>query len=221
MCQEHYYKRVENSMKILIAEDHALFREALKALILSLEPTAKILETSTYQETYKLSKQNVDIDYIVLDLDLPDASWEEGLNEIISIVPQSRVIVISASEDIQTMRKAGESGIVGYIPKSVDTKILSGALHLILAGGSYIPIEVIKGGFVSNNNSHKENKSGLTKRQNEVLLLVAEGKSNKQIAYEMGVSEATVKLHINALLRTLGVTNRTQAVITAQKHGYI
>lgn len=208
-------------MKILIAEDHALFREALKALILSLEPTSKILETSTYQETYKIAQQIADIDYIVLDLDLPDAVWEEGLNEIMSIMPQSKVIVISASEDAQTMRKAGECGIVGYIPKSVDTKILSGALHLILAGGSYIPIEAIRGGFVTSHSPNKANSSGLTKRQNEVLHLVAEGKSNKQIAYEMGVSEATVKLHINALLRTLGVTNRTQAVITAQRHGYI
>ena len=104
--------------------------------------------------------------------------------------------------------------------KTLDSKILAGALKIILEGGTYMPIKAIgiPGEGLRAEDSIPE---GLTKRQNEVLHLLAQGKSNKQIAYEIGVSEATVKLHINALLRVLGATNRTQAVITAQKIGFL
>lgn len=207
-------------MKIIIAEDHALFREALKSLILSIEPAAQIIETSTYKQTQDKITQMLAVDYVILDLALPDEHWERGLKQLLIQNAHIKIIVISAYEDILIMRRVCDYGVVGYIPKSVDSKILSSALRLILAGGTYMPIQVASARhdeiFAPHNNSN-----GLTRRQNEVLHLVAEGKSNKQIAYEMGVSEATVKLHINALLRSLGVTNRTQAVITAQRNGFI
>jgi DNA-binding NarL/FixJ family response regulator len=113
-------------------------------------------------------------------------------------------------------------GVSGYISKRSEKEVLNGALRLILEGGTYLPPSVLQPTTVAivQDNTYRTGKS-LTNRQNLVLGLVAQGLSNKQIAYEMGVSEATVKLHINALLRSVGATNRTQAVIMAQKMGII
>ena len=124
---------------------------------------------------------------------------------------------------MRNIRKVLESGVCGYIPKRSDPKILNSALQLVLDGGTYIPPALIESGGTAqaNGNGAKPKGKTLTNRQAQVLDLVAQGLSNKQIAYEMGVSEATVKLHINALLRSIGVTNRTQAVVTAQKMGLI
>ena len=119
----------------------------------------------------------------------------------------------------KTCRESLEKGASGYITKRAETKILSNALKLILDGGTYIP-PVMLGKNLDDTPAKGKGKM-LTNRQSQVLGLVAKGMSNKQIAYEMGVSEATVKLHINALLRAIGATNRTQAVIIAQKMGLI
>ena len=128
-------------------------------------------------------------------------------------------MVISASENVHNIRESLEKGASGYITKRAETKILSNALKLILDGGTYIP-PVMLGKNLDDTPAKGKGKM-LTNRQSQVLGLVAKGMSNKQIAYEMGVSEATVKLHINALLRAIGATNRTQAVIIAQKMGLI
>lgn len=149
--------------------------------------------------------------------------WEEGLGEMRKKAECARFVVVSASEDVRNIRKVLESGVCGYIPKRSDPKILNSALQLVLDGGTYIPPALIESGGAAqaNGNGAKPKGKTLTNRQAQVLDLVAQGLSNKQIAYEMGVSEATVKLHINALLRSIGVTNRTQAVVTAQKMGLI
>ncbi len=210
-------------MKVLIAEDHALFREALGNLVKQIIPGIKVLETAKYTETFALLESTPEIDLIILDLDLPDADWEDGMRKLREINPDIKIVVISASEDNQTIRRASEYHIVGYIPKSFDPKILSSALKIVFDGGTYAPISAVQhgSGAYEQRQQFAAAHNNLTQRQTQVLRLVGEGKSNKQIAYEMQVSEATVKLHINALLRTLGVINRTQAVITAQKLGLI
>ena len=135
---------------------------------------------------------------------------------------------IAGSSDSAKIRKLFTLGIKGYISKRSNSKIIGLALQLIANGGKYIPDAVLENYAVAatvapsiHQNELLNNIKPLTNRQAQVLDLVAQGKSNKQIAYDMGVSEATVKLHINALLRSLHVTNRTQAVITAQKIGLI
>ena len=210
-------------MNVLIAEDHALFRDALKNLVIQIAPNLHILETSKYADTLSTIENNPKIDLLILDLALPDLEWEEGLNKIRTLNPEIKIVVISASDDNRTIRRAAEYNIAGYIPKSFDPKILSGALKIVFDGGTYAPISAVQSGLsdADAKQQYASSHHNLTQRQTQVLRLVGEGKSNKQIAYEMQVSEATVKLHINALLRTLGVTNRTQAVITAQKMGLI
>ncbi len=211
-------------MKVLIADDHALFRDGLSLNLERIDPQAVVFQAGSFSQALKILDDEKKLDLIIIDLDMPDMQWEEGLAELRKKSNGARYVVISATEDSRSIRKSLEQGISGYIPKRSDTKVLSGALKLILDGGTYFPPSVFETGSSSANsaqNGDKPKNKMLTNRQSEVLGLVAQGLSNKQIAYNMGVSEATVKLHINALLRSLGVTNRTQAVVTAQKMGLI
>ncbi len=209
-------------MKVLIADDHALFRDGLGMHLEQLYPNMIILQASNFGQALKILEEDNQIDLIVLDLDMPDMSWEAGIAAIRQKAKEARFVVISASEDIRNIRKALNDGASGYIPKRSDPKILSRALQLILDGGTYLPPELLEATLVSENKGEAKSKNKtLTARQMQVLELIAQGLSNKQIAYEMGVSEATVKLHINALLRAIRATNRTQAVINAQKMGLI
>ncbi len=211
-------------MKVLIADDHALFRDGLSLNLERIDPQAVVFQAGSFSQALKILDDEKKLDLIIIDLDMPDMQWEEGLAELRKKSNGARYVVISATEDSRSIRKSLEQGISSYIPKRSDTKVLSGALKLILDGGTYFPPSVFETGSSSANsaqNGDKPKNKMLTNRQSEVLGLVAQGLSNKQIAYNMGVSEATVKLHINALLRSLGVTNRTQAVVTAQKMGLI
>ena len=204
-------------MKVLIADDHALFRDALGKLVESLDNTTTIVQTSSFVQTLKILNQENDFDLIITDLEMSDVnSWEKGFEEIKKAAPTSKIVIISASENIRNIRNILEQGACGFVSKRSENNIMTGALKLVLDGGTYVPSNLL------NRSSDNVGKNKvLTHRQNQVLGLVAQGMSNKQIAYEIGVSEATVKLHINALLRSVGATNRTQAVITAQKMGII
>lgn len=208
-------------MKILIADDHALFRDGLAMRLEEINPDIVLHQAATFSQALKILDKEADINLIIADLDMPDMKWEDGIRELKSKSPNSSLVVISASEDIRNIRKILATGIKGYIPKRSDPKIMHNALKLILDGGTYIPPALIETSSENRLNGYKNSSKTLTNRQSQVLDLIAQGKSNKQIAYEMGVSEATVKLHINALLRSLKVNNRTQAVVTAQKLGII
>lgn len=207
-------------MKILIADDHALFRDGLAMRLEEIDPDVILLQAATFSQALKILDQENDVDMIIVDLDMPDMKWEEGIEQLRQKSNEINMVVISASEDVRSIRKVLASGIKGYIPKRSEPKIMHNALKLILEGGTYIPPALIENNAEIPLNGNHRGKT-LTNRQSQVLDLIAQGKSNKQIAYEMGVSEATVKLHINALLRSLKVNNRTQAVITAQKMGLI
>lgn len=212
-------------MKILIADDHALFRDGLSMHLEQIAPRAVISQASNFSQALKILTDEPNFDLVIIDLEMPDMRWEEGISELKKKAPDTRFVVISASDDNRNVKKALDLGISGYIPKRSETKVLTSALKLILDGGTYLPPSIIEhatSGLFGDNSSESRGKGKiLTPRQSEVLSYVAEGMSNKQIAYKMGVSEATVKLHINALLRAVGATNRTQAVIIAQKIGLI
>ena len=206
-------------MRVLIADDHALFRDALGKLVEELDFSASVVQVSSYAQALKILKNEPPFDMVIFDLEMQDLlSWEKGIEEIRKAANGAKLVVVSAIENPRNIRSVLERGANGYISKRSESKILLNALKLILDGGTYIPpILLLQNTQVSEKNSVKN----LTNRQSQVLGLVAQGMSNKQIAYEIGVSEATVKLHINALLRSVGANNRTQAVITAQKMGII
>ena len=205
-------------MKILIADDHALFRDNLAQYIGDIQPQAVVLQVFDFEQAFKLLKKEQNIDMIIVDLDATGVKAYDNLLKIKEISNDIQIIVISSSEDINQIQKILSENIRGYIQKSADFAVLKEAFIQIFNGQTYIP-QALKN--IENETYSKRTIKNLTNRQSQVLDLIAQGKSNKQIAYEMGVSEATVKLHINALLRSLKVNNRTQAVITAQKIGLI
>ena len=208
-------------MKILIADDHALFRDGLALRLEEIAPEAAILQASSYSQVFKILNTEPNIDVLILDVEMQDMPWLESLKKIHTLAPKMKIIVVSASEDSRTIRTILATGVKGYIPKRSEVKVFNNALKLIIEGGSYVPPNLLENTTINALSGRNIGIKTLTTRQSQVLDLIAQGKSNKQIAYDMGVSESTVKLHINALLRSLHVSNRTQAVITAQKIGLI
>ena len=210
-------------MKVLITDEQSLFRDGLSLRLKQINPNIAIIQASNLIEMQKLLTENMDTDIVLLDIDLAELNATEIITKIKSIAPNTKIVAISSSEEIRNIKKILSLGVKGYITKKSDSNILSGALKLILDGGTYLPPTLLENQNAYNNGDKTTGflKKNLTNRQSQVLDLIAQGKSNKQIAYDMGVSEATVKLHINALLRSLKVNNRTQAVITAQKLGLI
>lgn len=207
-------------MKILIADDHALFREGLQLNLEQFFNPVQILSAETYAQALQVLKDTPQIHLVLVDLDMPDKNWQEGLESLMKQAPQSLFVVISATEDVKVIRAVMEKGAKGYISKRSEPKIVTAAIKLVLDGGTYLPPLILES--LTPNKAMPENKNGkLTARQSEVLQYISQGLSNKQIAYELGVSEATVKLHINAMLKALKATNRTQALVNAQKEGLI
>ena len=220
-------------MKILIADDHELFLKGLEMVLSDFSSEAELVKARNYSEIFAIIEKQKDFNLVLTDLAMPGARWLEALQRIHEQLPDTPVIILSAVFDREIVQKTIELGAAGYIPKTSSNAVILSAVNLVLSGGVYIPAELLQGMSrdefdmlkqlenVSEEQNLAEKVKILTPRQIEVLRLIAEGKSNKQIAYEMGVSEATVKLHINALLRAVGATNRTQAVIIAQKMGLI
>jgi DNA-binding NarL/FixJ family response regulator len=208
-------------MRILIGDDHMLFREGLRRLLEQLSADAVFTDASTFDEVRDRVDAGETFDLILIDLQMPGWPGFSGIEQLCQAAGDTPVVVISASESQSDVRAALDHGASGYIPKSSSVKIMLSALHLVLAGGIYLPPSVISADTAAaaqveieapRNGAHL-----LTQRQWEVLNCLREGKSNKQIAYELGLSEGTVKIHVTAIFKTLGVKNRTQAVIVASE----
>ena len=207
-------------MKILIDDDCPLFRDGLNLRLLEIFPNAKTEQTSGFANTIKFLQNQKDVNLLILNAEMQDMPWQEALKEI-RRVSKALILIISTSADARTLKTILAAGADGYLSKRADADELSLALRLIKNGETYISQNNNSGVPLNNLSGTESGLKTLTNRQSQVLDLIAQGKSNKQIAYDMGVSESTVKLHINALLRTLHVSNRTQAVVTAQKMGII
>ncbi|WP_158043867.1 LuxR C-terminal-related transcriptional regulator [Skermanella pratensis] len=214
-------------MRILIGDDHALFREGLNRLLEQIFSDADYIQAATYQEVMAQCSGSEPPDLILTDLQMPGWPGFEGIRQIKAMLPTIALVVVSASESGADARQAIEHGAGGFIPKSSSVQIMVSALRLVLAGGVYMPHALMNSsgtsGLTSAPRDHAvvaEPTSGisLTQRQRDVLGCLREGKSNKQIAYELGLSEGTVKIHVTAIFKSLGVKNRTQAVISASRY---
>ncbi|WP_448204190.1 LuxR C-terminal-related transcriptional regulator [Azospirillum sp. sgz302134] len=216
-------------MTVLLADDHLLFRDGLRRLLAQSNENMTFFEACSFDEVRRLCDSGTDFDLILLDLSMPGWTGFEALGDIHQRLPRALLVVVSASEKHGDVLAAVENGAVGFIPKSSSAKVLLGALHLVLAGGVYLPEQAIRGdrildpspaGFAAAGTGedalgHLGGGDQLTPRQRDVLTRLRDGKSNKQIAHELGLTEGTVKVHVTAILRQLGVRNRTQAAITA------
>lgn len=211
-------------MKILVSDDHALVRQGLNAILLHLEPGACLLEAEDAQGVMQQVEAEDDLDMILLDLFMPGANGFELLQRVCNRRPDTPVVVLSASNDPTHMRNSLDCGAAGYIPKSASPRVMLSALQLVMAGGIYVPPDMLKkpetdsGGQMADFSVAVTNyPSGLTERQKEVLILLGEGKSNKEIARDLDLSENTVKIHVRDVLKVLGVNNRTKAAMLAHE----
>lgn len=221
-------------MKILIADDHELFLQGLEFILQKQYPEAQIVLASNYNDIFKILKEQKDFDLILTDLAMPGANWLDALKQIHTDCPDVPIIIISAVFDRQILQKTFDIGVSGYVSKSFSNSLIISAINLVMAGGIYVPPEVLQMSVQSSpepmrellaslneQNSDITDNNILTPRQKEVLACLAEGLSNKQIAYRLGVSEGTIKIHITLLLRALEVTNRLAAVRKAVQLGII
>ncbi len=207
-------------LTFVVADDHPLFRGAIKATLLSLAEDVTIAEAGDFEATKKLVLDLTDIDLVLLDLTMPGTSGLSGLVSLRAMRPSVPVIIVSASDDPAIIGRALELGASGYIKKSSSLDEIRNALNHVLEGGVATPANVQIG--VESDPEIADlivRIKALTPQQARVLGMIAEGLLNKQIAYELGVSEATIKAHVSAVLQKLNVDSRTQAVIRLSKIG--
>lgn len=210
-------------MNILIIDDHALFRDGLKFLLADLDENLEFHEAGTINDGLLAAPQTGKINIVLLDLNLPDSHGIEGLKSLRSAFEKAMIVVLSSDENAQIIRDAIAAGAAGYIPKSSTQDVLMAALRLVLAGGTYLPPNLLHASPAPlpgpvNDDAHTP-LNHLSERQREVLMCAVQGKANKVIARELDISEATVKAHMSASFRALGVKNRTEAVYAVANAG--
>ncbi|MFN0299020.1 MAG: response regulator [Burkholderiales bacterium] len=212
-------------MKFLIVDDHALIRDAMRAVVIEICRDAIVLDASNAVEALALAASHADIDLVLLDVMLPDRDGLDVLAELRRRYPATSVAMVSGNKDTQTVMRALALGAVGFIPKAEPREVLLGALGLILKGGVYIPSAALAHAapaVATRFDAMKQTPTslGLTERQMDVLALMMRGKSNKLICRELDLAEPTVKNHVSAILRALGVGTRTEAVLAVTKLGW-
>ncbi|MGJ3262592.1 MAG: response regulator [Salinarimonas sp.] len=205
---------------IVIADDHPLFRGALRQAVTGVLADAFVIEAGGLDELTATLGETADVDLVLLDLTMPGVQGYSGLIYLRAQNPDIPVVIVSANEDPVVIRRAIGFGASGFIPKSLDTAAIGAAIQAVLAGDSWTPPDVDLAADDDDEAAEIARRMGtLTPQQVRVLMMLSEGLLNKQIAYELGVSEATVKAHVSAILQKLGVESRTQAVIAASKIG--
>ena len=201
-----------DSMKILIADDHVLFREALRQVVQQLGDEVVVMEAHDWLSTVELGKNCKDITLALVDLKMPGMMDFEGLEAFMGFAESVPVVIVSASENPLDMQRAFDVGAVGFIAKNEKLDVFLSALRLVLSGGYYVPQKLIQKNLSLSSRHACEPQFGLTPRQMEVLKVMSLGKSNKEIAQDLNLSEVTVKAHVSAIFKALKVTNRMQAV---------
>ncbi len=215
---------MQNCSKIVIADDHPLFRGALKQALASQPDSSdsppKIIEAGDFATTLHILAENIDADLVLLDLAMPGTKGFSGLVSLRSQYAAIPVVVVSATDDASSIRRAMELGASGFIPKSTGMDTIRKAVTSVMDGNVWTPPDLDMGAETDPDIADLiERLRSLTPQQARVLTMLGEGLLNKQIAYELGVSEATIKAHVSAVLQKLDVDSRTQAVIRLSKIG--
>ena len=206
--------------RFIIVDDHPLFRGALSQALSASFAKAEVLEAGSLDElTDKLAKAG-EIDLILLDLSMPGVHGVSGLLYLRAQHPEVPVVIVSASDDAATIRQCLDCGASGFIPKSQPVEAIRAAIRRIIDGEVWLPPDVDLTSLPPGESAELVSRlSTLTPQQVRVLMMLGEGLLNKQIAFKLGVSEATIKAHVSAILQKLGVDSRTQAVIAITKIG--
>ena len=215
-------------MKYLIVDDHALVAGALTLLLEDRDPEADVHTAATADAALELVDREGDADLLILDLSLPGVTGTELMEEIVRRQPMLKILVVSGLADQESIMRVLQLGAAGFVPKSLDTELLSSAIDFVLKGGVYIPSKLLtesqKDGFFTRTAARvKAPESApphLTDRQLDVLAQLAKGAPIKRICRELDLSEGTVKTHVAAIYRSFGASNRTEALIAARRAGF-
>jgi two-component system, NarL family, nitrate/nitrite response regulator NarL len=218
-------------LKVLVIDDHPLVQEGVSAALESLADGVTVMAARDAEQGLSLAAENPDLDLVLLDLALPGMSGFNLIGKLHEHLPSLPVVVLSALEEPENVRHAINAGAMGFVPKSAATKVLIEVLQQVLEGNVTVPLALqssgppvshaLPGATGGPESGGEPDVALLTLRQLEVLSRVCQGKTNKQIATELGLSEKTVKAHVTAIFKVLGVVNRTQAVLVARRVGMI
>lgn len=222
-------------MKVLLVDDHVLFREGIALLLPTLVSATAIVQAGTCEEALAALEAEPDINLVLMDLSMPGMGGLVGIPIVRERFPDVPVVALSSTDDRATVMQALDSGAMGFIPKTTSSEVLGGALKLVLSNGIYLPPSVFlsdtprtidqvaaspaASGQTETRPGRTPADLGLTPRQSDVLYLILQGKPAKSISRDLGVSASTVKAHTSAVLRALNVTTRTQAVVAAGRLG--
>jgi DNA-binding NarL/FixJ family response regulator len=204
---------------VIVADDHPLFRTAIKEALEAEQGETNFLEASSFESLQQLVDEHRDVDLVLLDLHMPGVSGFAGLVYLCKRYPSVPVVIISANEDPVVIRRALDHGAAGFIPKSSSIDTITQAIGAVLMGEIWSPATTqtdLPGDNVSETEL-ADRMAQLTPQQFKVLMMMSQGLLNKQIAYDLDVSEATIKAHVTAIMSKLGVSNRTQAVLAANR----
>jgi DNA-binding NarL/FixJ family response regulator len=210
-------------MKILLVDDHALIRDALRGVIKDLMDDASVLEASDCRQAMRLIQDHPDLHLVLLDLNLPDRNGFAVLADLRQRYATISIVVLSTINDRDSVLRALNLGALGFIPKSSPREVMVNALRLVFSGGIYVPPEALAPVETKEMKPARPASpadGGLTERQIEVLALLMRGKSNKAISRLLDMAEPTVKHHVTAILKALRATNRTEAVIAVGGLGW-
>ena len=204
--------------KILVVEDHVLVREAMSQTLMRLEEEVRCSGFKAADEALAELERDPEWDLAVIDLMLPDMNGFSLLAILAKRFPDVPAIVVSALDDSASIQRALKAGASGFVPKSCSSEELLDAIRIVLNGGVYTPKEDATGAR-RRSGAPVQDRFGLTTAQTRVMELLAQGRTNREIAEPLGLSEGTVKVHMSAIFRALNVTNRAQAVLVITRHG--
>lgn len=214
-------------MTILLADDHALFRDGMHYVLRQLADEVEILDASNFSEMLKLADAYANIDLVLMDLHMPGSNGTASVRTFNLKYPETPLVVVSGSEQREDMERVMEFGAMGFISKMTSSKVMLAALRMVLDGGVYLPPQLLQQSMshmeqgVTDKRSRRSNEFGLTARQVDVLQFLSQGLSNKETALKMGLAEGTVKIHVAAIFQALHVSNRMDAVRAAQRLGML
>lgn len=221
-------------VKVLLADDHRLIIEGVKLKLAELDPAVETVVAMNLGELeHAVAEHGASLDLVLLDIAMPGTQGHQHVAQLRADVPTLPVIVLSGSEDVELMRALMDMGVLGFIPKAYSPDVMLSAIRLVLSGGIYIPPQLLAhaqaqgwqpGSAASAAATHSPPgvaldglRSLLTERQVDVMRLLSQGKPNKLIARDLGISEGTVKIHLAAIFRALNVRNRVEAVVASRK----
>jgi DNA-binding NarL/FixJ family response regulator len=208
-------------MKILLADDHAVVRDGIRTVLRKLGEQVTVYEAHDYPSAFQVADRTADLDLALIDLYMPGTPGYDGVRLFRERHPGLALVVMSAADEPDEIQRILACGALGYITKSSSTELILSALKLVLAGGVYIPSPALPDPGAARLRPVDRNQklASLTQRQLTVLKELVSGKSNHQIAQKLQVTEGTIKVHMSAIFRVLNVSNRSEALLAAQRMG--